>query len=355
MSKKDLFFILSIVIGILAIILFNYIIDPYYIFKAVPIEGINDKKPHLYTNKRQIIFSDMKLNGRYKIHAFLGDCALYRTADIPYNSAFYSVPVTNISEIKSIIMYIKKYIPGIKTLYFGLNFNEIAGKDRKTDELSFDVLKKSKLNEIIGLLFSWNTTKYSFETLKASVLYKKNPTEYVYPYRETAGKKYTDITDESIDEKIKEIEQIKEYAKENDFKLTFYFAPSNITYKIYLYKNNVYDKYNKLKKQLALVSDYCDYSLNNEYNTEILDGTGIYYIDTLHITPEFDNIIINDLVSGCKKTGILINKGNVSKIIETDTKYLKDYVNTHKEYAEKIGNLKTEDEKVRIKRIKPSI
>ena len=345
--KKDFFIILTAAAGILGIMLFNFIIDPYYIFQHKPVYGLNHKKIHMYSNKRQIIFSEMKLNGRNKTDAFIGNCTLYRSRNVPSNIAFYTVPVTNTEEILNIIEHIKLLNPNIKKLYLGINFNEIFKKDRKTDDFKEINSRRISIKDIIDLLFSWNTTKYSIETLTASIAAKNKNDNYVYPYREIAKKRYS--SGETCNLMVK-LSMLKNFAENSGIKLIFYFTPVHITYKIDIYEKNLWDKYTDFKYRLAQRADYLDYSLNNAYNTEKLDADAVYYIDNIHITDALNEAVISDLLSNSPKIGVPVNKNNADDIIKNDTEYIADYIEKNKELAEKIKSLTVQDADIKIKK-----
>jgi len=345
--KKDFFLILSAAAGILGIMLFNFIIDPYYIFQHNTVYGLNHKKIHLYSNKRQIIFSEMKLNGRNKTDAFIGNCALYRSRNVPYTAAFYTVPVTDTEEIQNIIEHITALNPNIKKLYLGINFNEMYEKDRKTDKFQEIKNRRISAKDITDLFFSWNTTKYSIETLKSSIAAKNKNENYVYPYREIAKKRYSSGEARDLKEKIS---RLKNFAEGSGIKLIFYFTPAHITYKIDIYEKNLWNKYTQFKRQLAEITDYFDYSLNNVYNTENLDADAVYYIDNVHITDILNEIIISDLLSNSPKIGVPVNKDNADAVIKEDTKDLTEYIEKNKALAEKIKSLTVQDADIKIKR-----
>ena len=70
-KRRDILFLVLLLIFIILIGLFNYIIDPYYIFRDSTIKGINNVKTHKYSNKRTIVYSDIKINSKNIINCYL--------------------------------------------------------------------------------------------------------------------------------------------------------------------------------------------------------------------------------------------------------------------------------------------
>ena len=161
-KKTDYLFIVFLLFLILGISLFNFIVDPYCILRKSTIKGFNDVKTHKYTNKRTMLYSDLKLNYKGKDTAFTGNCLLSHYDKGLDNIAFFTVTVVEVDEIISIIKNIHKVAPNIKKIYWGLFWDDICYKKKNAD--SFKQINSENLNmdDFINLFFSWNTTKYSF-------------------------------------------------------------------------------------------------------------------------------------------------------------------------------------------------
>lgn len=348
-KKTDYLFIVFLFLLIFGIALFNFIVDPYYILRNSVIAGFNDIKTHKYTNKRTIIYSDIKITNKGKDTAFTGNCLLSHYGEGLENVAFYTITVAEIDEIERIIKNIHKIAPQIKKIYWGIFFDDLYYKDEVFDSLNQSENKNIGLDDLITLFFSWNTTKYSIETVRDSIKNKNNKQNisYIYPYREIAKKHYDKAFSFDI---MSKINNIYNYTKANDIELTIYYSPMHITKKMHMYSKGIWDTNLEVKKRLAQISPFYDYSLSNQYNTQPLDENSINFIDNVHTSTDYNDMIVNDLLSDNKQIGILITKDNVDEYNKQDTQQLKDYINSHKNLADKIQSVTPEDYNVKIEK-----
>lgn len=348
-KRRDILFILLLIIFIILIGLFNYIIDPYYIFRDSTIKGINNVKTHKYSNKRTIIYSDIKINSKNKDTAFTGNCLLSHYGSGLDNVAFFTVPIVRINEISNIIKNIKEIAPNIKTIYWGLFYDDFWNDDNEeiTDEIHTSNTNLIKLDDIINLFFSYNTTKYSIETLRDSIKNKGQDIIYVYPYREIAKKTYNKKF--SFDS-LNNIKEIKEFADKNNIKLIVYYSPIHISKKIHIYSKGLWDSNQELKRKLVEITPFYDYSFQNEYNIAPIDENNMNFIDNIHPSNKFNNLIVFDLLSQNKKIGTYITKENIENYLKKDTENLETYIEKNPQISEKIKNVRKEDADISVRR-----
>lgn len=348
-QRLDILFIILLIVFIGLIAFFNYLIDPYYIFRDTTIKSINNVKTHKYSNKRTIVYSDIKLNSRNKDIAFTGNCLLSNYGSGLDNVAFFTIPVAKVEEVSNIIKNIHQLAPNIKTIYWGLFYDDFwnTKNDEVSDTLPILEGKNITLQDIINLFFSYNTTKYSIETLRDSIKNKGKDIIYVYPYREIAKKTYpTPFSFESLNT----VKNIIEYGKKENIEIIIYYSPIHVSKKIHLYEKGMWESNQKLKRQLSEITPFYDYSLFNQYNSAPLDENNFDFIDNIHPTSSYNNLIVNDLLSNKKEIGRLLTKENIEEFLNKDTDELIKYINTHKDLTEKIKTVKTEDFEIKIKR-----
>lgn len=348
-KRRDILFLVLLLIFIILIGLFNYIIDPYYIFRDSTIKGINNVKTHKYSNKRTIIYSDIKINSNNKDTAFTGNCLLSHYGSGLDNVAFFTVPVAKVEEVSNIIKNIHKISPEIKTIYWGLFYDDFWNdkNDEVNDTLPILETKKINLDDIINLFFSYNTTKYSIETLRDSIKNKGQDIIYVYPYREIAKKTYNKKF--SFDS-LKNIREMKKFAQENHIKLIIYYSPIHISKKVHIYSKGLWESHQELKRRLAEITPFYDYSFKNEYNMTSIDENNMNFIDNIHPSNTYNNLIVFDLLSNTKKIGTYITKENIENYIKIDNENLKNYIKENPQISEKIKNVRKEDAGISIRR-----
>lgn len=350
-DKKEILFVVLFVVFVLFIALFNFVIDPYYIFRDSTIKGFNNVKTHKYSGKRTIIYSDIKINHSGKDIAFTGNCLLSHYGSGLDNVAFFTIPVAKVAEVSNIIKNLIVVSPEVKTVYWGLFFDDFWNdkNDEVSDSLPDFKTKNIELKDLVNLFFSYNTTKYSIETVRDSIKNHGEDIIYVYPYREIAKKKY----DKQFSlETLKDIEDTKLFAKKHNVKLVVYYSPIHVTKKMHVLSKNQWENYQELKRQISSVTDFYDYSLFNEYNSTLLDENNKYYVDNIHPATDYNNLLVNDLLSEDKKIGVLVTKDNVNSLLQGDYQNLKKYISEHKSLYERIKNVSERESTVKIKKNK---
>ena len=106
----------------------------------------------------------------------------------------------------------------------------------------------------------------------------------------------------------------------------------------------------ELKRKLASITPFYDYSFANDYNMTPLDKNNFNFVDNIHPSNTYNNIVVNDLLSKEKTLGVLLNQNNIEKYLQEDSVQLLDYINKNKDMAEKIKNVKKEDAKIAVRR-----
>lgn len=345
-DKKDILFVLLFAFCVLMIAVFNYVVDPYYIFRNTTIKGLNNIKTHQFSNRRSIIYSDIKMHSKNKDIVFTGNCML--THSDKENVAFFTVPIVKFSEVAEVIKNLIQVSPDLKTIYWGMFFDDFWNEDIQDSDKNVlpDTFSKNlELQDFVNLFFSYNTTKYSLETVKNSMT--EQDVKYIYPYREIAFKHYD--TGFSL-KALKEISEVCDFAKQHNINLVLYYSPIHVTKKMHIYSKGQWQNFQKTKLELAKIADFYDYSLFNEYNSGLLDANSKYYTDNVHFSVEYNDIIVNDILSDNKQIGVLITKDNVENVTAKDSLALKDYIEKHKSLYTEIKNLTDEDRFVRIKK-----
>ncbi len=348
-KHKDILFIFIFVLLIALIVTFNYIVDPYYIFRDSTINSFNNVKTHKYSNKRTIIYSDIKLNSKNKDIAFTGNCLLSHYGMGLDNVAFFTIPVAKVDEVAQVIYNINKLAPNIKKIYWGLFYDDFWND--KNDEVKDTLLSLPHnffdFQDFINLFFSYNTTKYSLVTVRDSIKNHGKDIIYVYPYREIAKKVYNNNF--SL-EHLNKIKEVKDFADKNNIELVIYYSPIHITKKIHLYEKGQWKTNQELKRKLAQITPFYDYSFANDYNSTPLDENNFNFVDNIHPSNTYNNLIVNDLLSDNKKIGTYVTKENIESYLNKDTLMLENYIKDNNDLVEKIKNVKYLDADIKIRR-----
>lgn len=344
---KNFYFVVVLVLSFFLIILFNYFVDPFDIFKTKTFKGVNNIKIYKLTNKRSAIWTDMKLNGKGKKVVFTGNCLLSYGAEEMEDVAFFNLTVAKVHEVLELFKVIPEVAPDVKKVYVGMFFDDFW--ETKNDEVQ-DVLKPYNkyysVDDFVNYLFSYNTTKYSVDTLLKSIEQKGEDIVYVYPYRELVDVHYKDSYNKSS---FDDLEKMVKIAKKNNIEIVFYYSPIHVSKKVSIYEKGLWDVNNEIKRKLAKIAPFYDYSISNNYNQDDLDENSKYFVDSLHPTKKLQEEIVKELVSDDEKIGVLVTEKNVDEILDKDTNHLKRYMKQHPATVQKISNLKAEDKKVKIR------
>ncbi len=348
-KHKDLILIITFILFITFIILLNFLVDPYYVFNSKKIQGFNHEKTFRYANKRTNTYSNIKINGKNKQIVFSGNCLLYDDGSFDKNIGFFTIPVAKIDEVSSLIENMYKINPKIKKIYWGMFYDDFYNEksDEVTDFLPELDSEKLTINDVINLFFSWNTTKYTLLTIKDSIKNKESLNSFIYPYRELAHKKYEK---EFSFSGIEKISKIKQYCKDKNIELVIYYSPIHISKKVDLFNKKQWNSNLELKRKIASITPFYDYSLFNKYNSTMLDENNKYYIDNIHPDSEFNNILVNDLLSEDKKIGILLDKNNIEKYLKKDSAELEKFIKNNKDFSQKLKTIKPSDAEFFIRR-----
>ena len=108
--------------------------------------------------------------------------------------------------------------------------------------------------------------------------------------------------------------------------------------------------YPLIKRKLAEIIPFYDYSLQNEYNMSPLDENNMNFIDNIHPSNTYNNLIVFDLLSDNKKIGTYITKDNIENYLKKDTENLKTYIEKNPQISEKIKNVRKEDADISVRR-----
>jgi len=352
-DKKEILFVVLFVILVIAVALFNFVVDPYYIFRDSTIKGFNNVKTHKYSSKRTIIYSDIKINSRGKDIVFTGNCLLSHYGSGLDNVGFFTVPVAKVAEVSNIIKNLITVSPDVKTVYWGLFFDDFWNdkNDEVNDTLPDFSSKRIELQDLVNLFFSYNTTKYSIETIRDSVKNHGEDIIYVYPFREIAKKKYDKQFSFDF---LKNIEETRAFAEQHGVKLVIYYSPIHVTKKMHVFSKGEWENYQELKRKLAEITDFYDYSMFNDYNWELLDENNQNFVDNIHPATNYNNLIVTDLLSENKKIGKHITKNNVNLELEKDFEMLQKYIAEHKDLYEEIKKVSDKDSTIKVKKKKVS-
>lgn len=352
-NKYLLVISISIILGI---ILLNYLVNPYNIFKQ-RIFPETLLKPEAKIQERVTKPIGLKIDNRKIDAVFFGTSRADLGLDKNHYKEITGKEAENIAigglhfnEMLDAIDIAIKIHPEIKHVYIGLDYAVFLKSKDNTNDNRATITKNPKLEtQELGIaLLCLKTTGNSIWTVIKNL--SGNKRRMFYP----SGKKYI-----FVNKKIKKdfelswkeynkayaaavlddnkLEMFADYCKKlnrKGIKVTLFIMPSHITEFYFIYKTGNWENYSNWKKGLAAISPVYDFQYPNIYTTDKIRPDMKTFFDASHCTYLVGNKIIDDIV--LKKTDLarLITKENADAI---NKKNLKDIVNWSKTDKETIN------------------
>ena len=338
-------------------ILFNYIIDPFDIFKFIKKTGINYNKPCISKQERITKIPQLKLNKDKIDIVFVGSSKTQWWLNIPYYSKIsgkniISMGLSASSLQESIIMAENSIFlhPEIEKIYFGLDFFSFSS-NYYTTAINIERVTDKKLTkkEIIPLILSFDTLQYSIKTFFENIKHKsvqnnnteisidENPKAEHY-FKETVKKYDRDYySDYALNkEAFEELLEFNDFAKSRNIEVVYFVTPMHIYDLVNINLHGLTDEFYEFKRLLAQYFNYYDLSLINEYNTEPVAVNMKYYRDAVHATEYFGSFFAQYFYIKPNNSAVFITKDNVNQYIETDKQNLNDYITNNPEIVKQI-------------------
>ncbi len=319
-NKKLLciFFTLFIVI-----ICFNIIIDPFCIFKTPQIEHINKIKSDKDRNQRITKIVGLKLDNKPLDSVFLGSSRVNSSISEEYYKKLTGKNTKNLGmnalshdETFKIARNAILIHPEIKTIYIGLDFFRFLEKNVSNKRIvPLSDKKVLTLSEINPLLFSFNTTLASVNTLIANIKGQNNKSQNdKKAYFIEKLKHYSGNYDNAklTDSEFEKLANFKDEMEEKGYKVVFYTNPTHVTDLSLINELGYISLFNEWKIKMAENFPYTDFDFVNEITAEEINDNTKYFIECSHASSLTGELIINNLIKHANNYGIQITKENIT-------------------------------------------
>jgi len=334
-SKRfNLLMISSLTLLLILTAFFNFVIDPFYIFKTPLLNGINSEKPELKRQERVTKIIELKLMPKNIDTVILGASTVDMGIDANYYTSKTSKKAKNIAfvgpDIIELIDYFKivhNIHPEIKTLILGLDF--FSFKATNTDEYKFNKNKFLTPQEICQVLISFDALNSSFETLKYNIY---NPNKPVYNLNgskinmkdDKINDKFELILNAYINgngyyknyvisrQKLQEFDKFTDYCKKNHIKLILFVNPIHFSQFQAIKTASAWNQFKQWKKDISLIYPYYDFSnLNNSSNEEIKPDMKFYF-DPIHYSTFIGDRIVDEILGDKASFSSFVNINDVN-------------------------------------------
>lgn len=301
----------SILIAFFAIILFNFIIDPYHVFNLFNIKGVNKIKNHSIDDAMSKFHAARVSNATVLLIGTSRTVHInpkYLQKYFPNNTIYnLAIQGSSASLQKNNIEYFIKHSK-VKTIIYGLDFFAFSPYSYKEETLKNARYNDDYINDYLDSLLSIRTFRKSIKTFQDNIKSKEQKIDYSngwgtyydkYNEIEKNGNDYIKNNIEkqlkvlslqpqnfnyepfkkpnSINNSLNNLKDIVDLCKNNNVELHMFISPiySEIVDLIY-YRE--YDRsYHHWKKELAKYGNVYDFSGYNSITTDLSN-----YIDGSH-------------------------------------------------------------------------
>lgn len=348
-NKKLLLIFFSFLFVIIG---FNVFIDPFCIFNTPSITHINKIKSDKNRNQRITKIVKLKINKQPLEAVFLGSSRVNSSIDeecykklTGKNTSNLGMNALSHEETFKIAYHTILIHPEIKTIYIGLDFFRFLERNKDNKRivpLSND--KKLTLSEINPLLFSFNTTVASINTVSTNVKKKKiknqNKTNYfIKKLKQYSGNYSNAKLAESEFEKFK---NFKDEMEIKGYKIVFYTNPTHITDLSLINQLGYLPLFNKWKIKLAENFSFIDFDFANEITEEEVNQNTKYFSECSHSTTFMGELILDNLINKSNNYGKEITKENIAIHNNENAKEIKVWEEKNPDWLEKIKGIANE-------------
>lgn len=333
MKIKNYILILTYLLLLLLISIFNYIQDPYEIFNSNPI--------NIHPEFSENPYLPIKLSKNKKAQSVIigGSSAKYLNIqkykkDIADISTYYAT----IKDINNILPYYLDKHPEVKKIYFAL---ELKLLDKREKTLNIKNEKYLTVQEIYKLFLSFDTTKLSIKKL-LNKNNKDTKPKLINVNKEYKNKEINKIIPPNTKEEYylyaqNELAKLFNEAKKRNIEVICFMPPFHANYQLRMYK-----KFNKqikdIKKFIINETGYLiDLEIINDYTTSSFENSNKYFLDEIHMSEKYAKITNEILFNKNKDKNlyVVLDKNNIDKEFENENNKLKKYEKEHhKEYEQ---------------------
>ena len=279
-------FLLLVCLITLCISVFNYFVDPFYIYKTKLINNFNIKKSQIKQQERITKIFEFKLDKNKYDAIFIGSSKV----DFALSPSYYEKLTKNkaknlalvgasIEEEIDIAKWAIDLHPEIKKIYLGLDFFVFSElyKSNYTP-----LCKNIRLNDFFVTLLSYDATKASIETILANTdknfkqqydndgllikTFENLPERFEETIKEFYKNQYKGY--KLSQKKIEKVREFSAVCKQKDIDLVLFISPIHAALLQTIKEADAFDSYKQWKKELVSISPIYDFSFPDGINSE---------------------------------------------------------------------------------------
>lgn len=341
--RFSLAFLGSAAVPMLLMAGFNAFVNPYGVFETRAIAEFNQAKPEKLKNMR--LFKAVEVNRVAPRTLFLGSSRTDYGMNPQHPALSNLQPAYNLglgaSNTEEMRRYLEHVLANHEVERVVMGLDEFMFNVNNRDNVTFEMYRLNgnglTLKDAIDTTFSLNAFSASLETIQTSRQYPDyvsyspqgqlnlrpidlDPTATDYRFNTSLSVYFQSFPQpyDFDDRSIRELKNIVEMCRERGIDLYVYISPSHATRYETIRTAGHWAEYERMKREIARVVPYWDFSGFNSITTEPISEEMQNYIDDSHYHPDIGDVVLNKLLDHNSETvpddfGVWVTPDNVDE------------------------------------------
>ncbi len=319
--RFNLAFLVATSIPMIAVGLFNIIVDPYDAFDTPNFLGVNHSKPDKDNNDR--LYKALDIIRIQPVTVLLGSSRTKQGLDPTHPALATDPPVYNLALNGPNVYEIRRYLEhaianqkNLKEVIFGVDFFMFNSSLMNQPSFSESRLEKRHITwqDAINSTFSIDTLYASRETIIDSInqpnkddtygengfMPNRNLDNNQTEWRFNGGiKLYFELHSNYQLSKpyLSDFKKIVQLCKEHDIKLKVFISPSHATDLEAIRATGRWQILEQWKREIVKIVPVWDFYYYNSITTEPISNKMKNYADNSHYTPQIGNLVLDRILS----------------------------------------------------------
>ncbi|MDY7003051.1 MAG: hypothetical protein SWX82_03510 [Cyanobacteriota bacterium] len=336
-------FLLSALLPVVAVGIFNIVVDPYDVFNTPNFFGINHSKPRKDNSDR--LFKAIDIIRIKPVTVLMGSSRTKRALDPNHPALENKQPAYNLALTKGNFYELRRYLEHaianqkeLDLVIIGLDLFMFNSLLENRQSFSENRLEKKhiylELEDLLNITFSLDALMASQETIIDS---NKNPSDNIFD-GENGFMPYLNVDPEKTQSRFEkimsnyyegystsyklsaslldELKKIVDLCEKNQIKLISYISPSHATQWEIIRSSNQWSIFEEWKRKVVKITPVFDFSGYSSITMEPIHNYMENYTENSHYTPKVGNLVLGRILSYKEEDipgdfGVLINPENI--------------------------------------------
>ncbi|MEL4893863.1 hypothetical protein [Crocosphaera sp. Alani8] len=324
-TSFNCFFLGTLVLSVTGIVLGNFLVDPYDVFRHNKPFDLKLQKTEKIEQDRLYKTTDV-INLKPEI-ILIGSSRVKQGLDpnntaLPKNITTYNLGIdgSNTYEILRYLQHTYANQPNLKKVIMGVDHYMFNDFYQLQDSFVEKRLGKTHIigTDLLNTLFSWdaviaskNTVKENFtETETNKSLTYGDDGFFPYPYHNpndgNTPWRFKNTIQQYFgfhhqyklsSDRFDDFKKIVEFCKQNNIELIVFISPAHATQWETLRVTDRWDTYEQWKRKMVAITPVWDFSGYNSVTTEPIKDVMSNYVDNSHYSPKVGDFVLNRVLS----------------------------------------------------------